>query len=410
MPRRVSREKERAVADILMHGAITSDDLTSRLKELDFDDKDIANIKVTRDLGDLTANHIPLMKKLQTLRADGVGDSVRYLSSWTPSDWLELAFEHGTPPSVSGGPQAYAAQLERAVETEFPTAVFAARVQSGHLELRDSAFKTAASFLASHPELELREANVREYINGDDNVSGARKEALIENLQKVQIAEKLSGDWREAGALLNAGFGSTLDVIGHGRTAFGEVLGNGITPERADEIYTAATELHDTTVAVIGDLYAKTSPWVPDVFRSRPRNLRGASRRHGAAEGDEQAVFDNYPNMRRLLGNPDHLLMRTLSIGFESGGLPCGPDALPRSASRRPGSLVARRCTILLERRPDIAHIELTCKNTNTEIPYIDLVLEVLENAIGLPIEIPAPYGFDPQGDLSRTPHTSRCR
>ncbi|HRI80396.1 MAG TPA: PA14 domain-containing protein, partial [Cyclobacteriaceae bacterium] len=33
-------------------------------------------------------------------------------------------------------------------------------------------------------------------------------------------------------------------------------------------------------------------------------------------------------------------------------------------------------------RRPDILDIELSCKNTNTPVPYIDLVNEVLENAI----------------------------
>ena len=36
----------------------------------------------------------------------------------------------------------------------------------------------------------------------------------------------------------------------------------------------------------------------------------------------------------------------------------------------------------LLERRPDLAHIRLNCENTNTVLPYIDLVNEVLENAV----------------------------
>ena len=33
----------------------------------------------------------------------------------------------------------------------------------------------------------------------------------------------------------------------------------------------------------------------------------------------------------------------------------------------------------LLERRPDIAHLKLSCENTNTPIPYLDLVNELLE-------------------------------
>src|SRR5262249_849712 len=41
---------------------------------------------------------------------------------------------------------------------------------------------------------------------------------------------------------------------------------------------------------------------------------------------------------------------------------------------------------VLLKRRPDLADLELSCENTDTEIPYIDLVLEILENAVGLPL------------------------
>jgi hypothetical protein len=33
----------------------------------------------------------------------------------------------------------------------------------------------------------------------------------------------------------------------------------------------------------------------------------------------------------------------------------------------------------LIERRPDIPHIPLTCENTNTVLPYIDVVNEILE-------------------------------
>lgn len=34
---------------------------------------------------------------------------------------------------------------------------------------------------------------------------------------------------------------------------------------------------------------------------------------------------------------------------------------------------------VLIERRPDLPHIALTCENTNTALPRIDLVNEILE-------------------------------
>lgn len=38
-----------------------------------------------------------------------------------------------------------------------------------------------------------------------------------------------------------------------------------------------------------------------------------------------------------------------------------------------------RPLDVLLQRRPDLQHIQLTCENTNTPVPYIDLVNEILE-------------------------------
>ena len=40
---------------------------------------------------------------------------------------------------------------------------------------------------------------------------------------------------------------------------------------------------------------------------------------------------------------------------------------------------------VLFQRRPDLGDIELSCENTNTVIPYVDLVNEVLEDAIAPP-------------------------
>jgi len=42
-------------------------------------------------------------------------------------------------------------------------------------------------------------------------------------------------------------------------------------------------------------------------------------------------------------------------------------------------SQYARPYDALIERRPDLIHIPLTCENTNTAMPYIDIVNEIME-------------------------------
>ncbi len=53
----------------------------------------------------------------------------------------------------------------------------------------------------------------------------------------------------------------------------------------------------------------------------------------------------------------------------------------------------------LYKRRPDIPHIELSCENINTPLPYVDLVNEILENAVS-PVSTTFTAGAGLENDL----------
>jgi hypothetical protein len=60
--------------------------------------------------------------------------------------------------------------------------------------------------------------------------------------------------------------------------------------------------------------------------------------------------------------------------------------------------------TVLLERRPDLEHLPLTCENTNTALPYIDVVNESLEYYIANAVQALSLNGYlghDTDGALS---------
>lgn len=391
MPRPFAPEKERIVAAAISDAVVTTDDLANRLKEAKFDDKEIAGVLVTRALGDLTKGHAPLVQELQTLRIDDADASLRYLASQTPLQWLELVDQHGVPSSLPISSEQYAEQLEHAVEAQYPTAVFAARVKDGLLELKDPAYKTAANFLAANPELELTQQNIRAFINKGADLDGvAEREQLVDTLQQVQRVQKLSANYQEAGILLDSNFQSSLDIVQQGPDRFLKAIGERMPPARAREIFDSAQQIHDTTIALIGNV----------IRTIEPRTLGPL-----APSGDEteQPALGDYPNLRKLFGNLD-----TCECN------PCqsvlGPAAylvdVMRFLDPKDGF---RPLSVLLARRPDIADLELTCANTSTEIPYIDLVLEVLENAIGLPIDISGPVGFDPEEDFKQPPFPSNA-
>jgi hypothetical protein len=62
---------------------------------------------------------------------------------------------------------------------------------------------------------------------------------------------------------------------------------------------------------------------------------------------------------------------------------------------------------VLLLRRPDLAHIQLTCENTNTRIPYVDLVNEILASYVAH--DAPFPYNDPSNGVVSGTAEELRA-
>ncbi len=55
--------------------------------------------------------------------------------------------------------------------------------------------------------------------------------------------------------------------------------------------------------------------------------------------------------------------------------------------------------TELSRRRPDLKYIDLTCKNANTPLPYVDLVNEQLEMMILDEMSVTIPDSYQTNGD-----------
>jgi Tc toxin complex TcA C-terminal TcB-binding domain/Neuraminidase-like domain len=144
----------------------------------------------------------------------------------------------------------------------------------------------------------------------------------------------------------------------------------------------------EVTISRIGSQYGIEWPDLP------PTTLAaGAQLRHPvtnfASEGDQ--VSATVRVRARSGGNdlPDQLV--NVRANVATGSSP----SLVRfvdlrvnvSPMREGGSLL----DFLLSRRPDLSEIELSCENSNTLMPYVDLVMEILEQASGTPF----PHSID---------------
>ena len=376
-------EVKKEVADVVATNGVDFKQLSIQLQAAGFQDQ-IPKVERTLRLADVTRNHPPLMKYFQQINFSDPEDvSLKSLTALSRDQWLDLAYTHGVPAGTDQTPEAYARQMEMTIDALHPTAMLAARFNSGDLVIRPPGFEKAKAFFNNHPDFDILYTNIPVYAAqkkfiGVDNKE--EKDTLVKSLLRLQRVKRLSTVWDEAGAMLNTRLDSAPDLVGAGPSRVAQRLSGQVTPERISRIYERARQVHDISLTLMSGLLPRFSPTpipgLPDSNRLP----------------DLRKLNHDYPTLQNLFGPLD-----TAACDYDQSVLspaayfvdllqflnPKGEDQL-----RNPSHL-----KVLLERRPDLVDLELSSANTEIELPYIDLVIEILENAIALPKKLDLPPG-----------------
>lgn len=335
----------------------------------------IPALQRTLALAEVTQGHGALVRVLQQDHDPNDPGSIAYLAKLARRDWLELALENGAPAESVQSAVEYGFALERIVERRFPMAVLRERLANGEIKIRNFPAEAVVKLLSEHPDFDPANERVDAFLER----VGARTDDLSKALRGVQRVLPLAGALRPTAALLDAGLDSALAISRAGPNAVVACLGNEVDDTEAQAIYSRCHDVTMTNTALV----SRYSPlYNRHVIPAIPYSKTST------------AFLNKYPNLRALFGDLDYCSCRhcqsilgpaaylTDLLNFlKSNGRRLnagGPLPLPANLSHAFLGLGLRR--------PDLASLLLTCENTNIEIPYIDLVLEVLENTIALPV------------------------
>jgi Tc toxin complex TcA C-terminal TcB-binding domain/Neuraminidase-like domain len=346
-------------------------------------------LRRTMALDKLTVGNPSLMAALQPLRNQEQPDSVAYLAKLAPRDWIDLGVEHGPPPDSDMPVGTYIENLRKDVEQQFPMQVLRAHLQREPGAAAGLPSSKIAEFLETHDSFNLKVQHVEPFLAAH----GVKDEDLRKGLLKAQRLLAVGATAQELGLLAAAQFGSASQIVDAGPRIFIAAVAPQILEERAQELFAAASDLNSTSMAMAGQLTMN--------------NTRANSIATMAVPNPSREILDQYPSLRTLFGDLDYCECRHCqSVLGPSAYLTDLMHFLQRSplSRRRGGELLPANFEhpnpyleyaaggsvlgALLQRRPDLADLELSCENTNTEIPYIDLVLEILENAVALPMTL----------------------
>jgi Tc toxin complex TcA C-terminal TcB-binding domain/Neuraminidase-like domain len=364
--------------------ALTPDLLKRLARDRSFKKSEIANVRTSFELADLTRGDFSVVKaikekfkvrqpdQIQTLARHPEEDWVRLIKAKHAAGELTLPFEVGelVGRSKFSAAEVYGKTLARQFREAFPTMAFAgglrrAMENGGPRGLRQG--RALTGFLRRHRDFDLLKSSVDDFLKtrmvaADRSLQ--RNDGFRLELKAVQRVFKLAPTFEATDALLADNLHSAQQIYRLGQSEFVRRYAGkaGFTAESARLTWNRAADIHAAVVTIVADLTALDAEGLPAVLKNDNAAL---------------STFSNWNNLFKAgdLCECEHCRSVLGPAAYFADLLMFLKDR----KSAKPGLTVK---DILFGRRPDLGYIELNCAYALTPFPYIDTVCEVLQDAV----------------------------
>lgn len=265
-------------------------------------------------------------------------------------------------PTVS----AFASAITRRLEKEFPTVAFSAQLAREKKNVLGNQDKIVA-FLNRHEAFDLNRHNINRYFE-EKKIPVKEAEAMGEELKSVQRVFRLIPRYNTTMALRRENIRSAQSIVALGKTRFVHDVAprTGLTATEADHIFHTAENRHIAAMLVAGELH--TSASTMDIAAFENTTLAAKL----------EAVTKDFPNLKSLFSTIDSCTCTHCRSVYSPAAYLVEILQFVNSRTVQTGNAK----TVLFNRRPDLGEIDLGCENANTPVKYIDLVCELLEEAV----------------------------
>ncbi len=369
-------------------------------------------------LADLTLENLPLIRQLELDRKDNTFEGLTLISDlgrWDKEDWNKyLRADQKRPVNPKTGKQYslidYAAELDRHFSAAFPAVDLVSRLEKTKILTRKNKPSEAFSkFVDQHSGLNFRKISVNRYLE-DAGVNQEFKEelekatteeerkqikkqqtALVKELRHNQLACVLapeSSGYDGIAALREFSLNvqgktvrtvtadSVVKIAGMNKADFigkwrelrknGGITDEAVVHKEVEEIYQRA-RYHSFHFMVDAWNASDALRSITPAFVSNPSTSAKIQTR---SPGGYSQIAD----LSTLFGSQHYCECRHCHSNYGPAAyLAQLYDALSKDARGE-----------LKRRRPDIELLHLNCENTNTKLPYIDLILEQLELLVSI--------------------------
>jgi len=332
-----------------------------------FKTTEIESLQLTNQFYLLAGGYMPLVDQLKQKNV-----SPEKLVELTPEEWRDIVKKTGVPTQMPGKndeekQQLFLEGIQTQLNAAFPTAKIASMVRRNEFKMADGDVKThLEAFLATNKQFDFSSSRVADFEGAIREIAKGKREDVKSSLLTLQRVYQVSPSPEVMTKLLDKNLTSAYQIAGIPQQTFiknyGEILGG-------ESVAWSVHQRAEHQVQRVQDVMVSVNELVNGVTpaaTAQPAELTQL----------RQTLQRHIPNWEELFGGTNFCECRECRSVISPAAYFVDLMQFLKKSRITSGNVLD---DVLLRRRPDLAHLKLTCENTNTIIPYIDLVNEILE-------------------------------
>ena len=340
-----------------------------------------AQAKISIALGELLGFDDHIIGQISASQKIKKPEDIKKLAKLNKAAWKKELTGAADKIDLAGKPlnkkliDLHASSIVRKMEKAYPTMAFTAQLEREKKPVLEH-HKEITAFLAKHEDFDLQHHNISTYLK-DKKLTGKESEAIREEIKSVQRIFKLVPHYGKTLALRKLNLQSSYSIAATGETRFVHEIAPkaGIAPKEAGEIFNRAQRTTTAAMLIAGELQDTLRAMHMPAMEMKTLSLK------------LEAVSEDFPNLKSLFQitdtcSCDHCRSVYSPAAYLVEILQFLDKRSVTDLTTIPATTGHLAKDVLFERRPDLGDIDLGCENAETPVPYIDLVCELLEEAI----------------------------
>jgi Tc toxin complex TcA C-terminal TcB-binding domain/ABC toxin N-terminal region/Neuraminidase-like domain len=357
------------------------------------------NIELAHSLAAWSDDNVPVINTV--LAAEPSVTNLRGVALRFNLDRLTTLLDPQSVPDAIRGANAnekkrnFAVELRRKLFLAEPTAVLHRMVEDAEIPLATADVRVGVTtFLRNQPDFSIRTTSVYTALKHPEafkDIAYENRGAVVDHLKTLQRVQAISPVPEAVPVLMKANLTSAFHVTEKPESTFLRAFGPSLGKETARQVYTNAINLHirnEHALITLRQTMRGTGLAIIDGKQTREERLLGLE-----TVTDQNSVPLNLSTLFGSLDycecddclsvySPASYFVELLQFLRNNDLSPTDPANPLQPNPNLHAGIAGTSLEKLFRRRPDLGCLELTCENTFTVLPYIDLVNEVMESFV----------------------------